>query len=181
MSFWSLMHHSDSQANFRLLTPPTKDCNLWTLCSKRRKRAKRALQSPHRLFHISEGGLNPCKKGGGLCIALVLWVTRNELELWDGKLQMCTRKVFFYPSCVDLLWFELSYTVWEPGCNLNSVWLSDRRGQTELLGEFPSNDKIQSAGMIPAASKLRSNAGKALFALCTLEKILPIYCAISKP
>lgn len=152
------------------------------LCVRKGERGQRDHYKVHTdCFTYLKGGWTHVKKGGGLCIALVLWVTRNELELWDGKLQMCTRKVFFYPSCVDLPWFELSYTIWEPGCNLNSVWLSDRRGQTELLGEFPSNDKIQSAGMIPAASKLRSNAGKALFALCTLEKILPIYCAISKP
>lgn len=56
-----------------------------------------------------------------------------------------------------------------------------RPGQSEALDKFPNHAKLQScAGMLSAASQLRSNTGMALFALCTLEAISPVYCTISE-
>lgn len=65
------------------------------------------------------------------------------------------------------------------GCSLMVPY---RPGQSEALGKFPNHGELHTvcAGMLSAASQLRSNTGMALFALCTLEAISPVYCTISE-
>ena len=147
---WSSMYHSCNQANFRLLTSPITDRNSQSspdfLCLKRRKGTKRALENPQTgltvsTYHSTEacmvnslylirkhlvrkGDLNSWRRSGRFACSL----TALSHQPWTQTLGWYATEVcaFFCLCCLALLWYELSHTVLEPGCNLNGTWLSYR-------------------------------------------------------